>query len=68
MYGAEHAALSSTLNLEARALLASGEHLAAEPVLVRALGIQRGIAPIGDPAAEAIAALLVHTREQLARL
>jgi hypothetical protein len=57
--------LGSTLNLQGRALLASGEHLAAEAVLVRALDIQLGLAAEGDAAAQATSTLLAHAREQL---
>jgi class 3 adenylate cyclase/tetratricopeptide (TPR) repeat protein len=65
LFGMEHAVLGSTLNLQGRALLASGEHLAAEAVLVRALDIQLGLAAEGDAAAQATSTLLAHAREQL---
>ena len=66
VYGPEHAAVGSTLNLQARALLAQGEVAAAEPLLVRALAIQTVAAPERDATARATFALLSSTREQLA--
>jgi class 3 adenylate cyclase/tetratricopeptide (TPR) repeat protein len=63
LFGAEHAVLGSTLNLQGRALLSSGEHTAAEPVLARALAIQSNLATAGD-AALATGALLAQAREK----
>ena len=48
VFGPGHAVLGSTLDLQARALSALGEHAAAEPLRVRAMAIQTGLVPAGD--------------------
>ena len=67
VFGERHAVLGSTLNLQGRALLASGEYRFAEAALARALTIQTELSSAVDPVAKATAALLHQARAHALR-
>lgn len=67
LFGKAHTALGSTLNLYGRALLAGGQHAAAEAALMKALEIQSVLAPAGNAATEATRALLAESRATVQR-
>ncbi len=54
VFGPEHAVLASTLALQARALLAQGEPVAAEPLLLRAMAIHTTAADSDDAKARTV--------------
>jgi class 3 adenylate cyclase/tetratricopeptide (TPR) repeat protein len=64
LFGASHSALASALNLHGRALLASGEGVAAERTLLRALEVYDAIAPAQGDEAQRTRSLLAQCRGQ----